>query len=86
MNDTWPGPLALPVRLTCPCPHAATSRSVRALRRPLADWTTTHYILFGLLIADLGLLLAYQLTEGTWLGFTWVFLALLVAAGRLAEA
>ncbi len=63
----------------------AAWRGVRALRGPVADWTTAHYALFGLLFAGLGLLLAYQLTEGTGLGFTWLFLALLVAAGRYAR-
>lgn len=61
-------------------------RGLRALRPPRAAWDTTHYILFGLLCGGLGLLLAYQLTEGLWLGFTWVFFALLVAAGRYATA
>jgi hypothetical protein len=62
----------------------AGRRGLRALRPPAATWDTPHYILFGLLAGGLGLLLAYQLTEGLWLGFTWVFFALLVAAGRYA--
>jgi hypothetical protein len=62
----------------------AVRRGVRALRGPVAGWNTAQYALFGLLFAGLGLFLAYQLTEGTGLGFTWLFFAMLVAAGRYA--
>ncbi len=61
-----------------------TVRGMRALMSPVATWDTTRFVLFGLLAGGAGLLLAYQLTEGSWLGFTWVFLAILVAAGRHA--
>jgi O-antigen ligase len=62
----------------------AVRGGVRALRGPVAGWSTAQYALFGLLFAGLGLFLAYQLTEGTGLGFTWLFFAMLVAAGRYA--
>jgi hypothetical protein len=62
----------------------AVRRGGRALRGPVTGWSTAQYALFGLLFAGLGLFLAYQLTEGTGLGFTWLFFAMLVAAGRYA--
>jgi O-antigen ligase len=62
----------------------AVRRGWRAVRGPVAGWSTAQYALFGLLFAGLGLFLAYQLTEGTGLGFTWLFFAMLVAAGRYA--
>ena len=64
----------------------AVRRGARALRGPVAGWSTAQYALFGLLFAGLGLFLAYQLTEGTGLGFTWLFFAMLVAAGRYAPS
>ncbi len=39
-------------------------------------------ICLTLLLAMLAPLLTYQLTDGTWMGFTWVVVALLVAAGK----
>lgn len=63
---------------------SAAWRAVRALRRPIAGWNTMQFALFGLLMAGVGLLAAYQVTDGSWLGFTWVYFAMLVAAGRLA--
>ncbi len=64
----------------------AGRRAVRVLRSPRSSWEpcTTYFILFGLALGGLGLLAAYQVTEGTWLGFTWVFFAMLVAAARYA--
>jgi hypothetical protein len=50
-----------------------------------SGWETTHYVLFGLVAAGVALILTYQFTEGTWLGFTWVFFGMLVAAGRLTR-
>jgi hypothetical protein len=64
---------------------AAARSAVRALRTAAAAWQTTHFILFGLAAAALALLATYQFTDGTWLGFTWVFLGLLVAGGRLTK-
>jgi hypothetical protein len=61
----------------------AAWRGVRALRGPASSWGTTHFILLGLLIAGAGLLFAYQVTDATWIGFTWVFFALLVMSSRL---
>lgn len=61
-------------------------RGVRALLIPPARWATLHFLLLGLLFGGLGLLLAYQNTEGTWLGFTWVYFAMLVATGRRAAS
>lgn len=64
----------------------AVRRGIRALKYPPARWNTTQFILFGVLVGCVGLFLAYQTTEGTWLGLTWVFFAMLVAAGRYAHA
>ena len=63
----------------------AARRGLAALRAPAGAWTTSHYAVFGLLAGGAGLLIAYQITDGTWLGFTWVWLALLVAASRAAR-
>jgi O-antigen ligase len=62
----------------------AARRGARALRGPKVNWSTTQFIVLGLLIAGAGLLFAYQITDATWMGFTWVFLALLVMATRFA--
>jgi hypothetical protein len=58
-------------------------RALPALRQPSAVWTLTSYVTFGLLCATAALLAAFQLTDGSWLGFTWVLLGMLVAAGDL---
>jgi O-antigen ligase len=63
---------------------AAVLRAGRALLVPPARWDSLHFALFGLLLGSAGLLIAYQLTDGTWLGFTWVYFAMLVAGGRFA--
>jgi hypothetical protein len=62
---------------------AAGRRAIRPLTSAVSAWDTTHYVLFGLVAAGLALLVTYEFTDGTWLGFTWVFLGMLVAAGRL---
>jgi hypothetical protein len=64
---------------------AAARPAFRALGSAAATWETTHYVLFGLVGAGLALLVTYEFTDGTWLGFTWVFLGMLVAAGRLTK-
>jgi len=61
---------------------SAVWKGVGALRLPVSVWQTSHFGLLGLLAGAAAILLTYQLTEGTWLGFTWAFFALLVAAGR----
>lgn len=60
----------------------AGRRALNTLRLPASRWGIKNYLTFGLLFASLGLLAAFQITDGTWLGFTWVLLAMLVAAGR----
>jgi hypothetical protein len=65
---------------------AAFLRGARVLILPGRKWSTTHFALFGLLLAGLGMLAAFQITDGSWLGFTWVYLALYVAATRVAAA
>ena len=60
----------------------AGRRAFNTLRLPAARWGLTNYLTFGILFASLGLLAAFQITDGTWLGFTWVLLAMLVAAGQ----
>lgn len=57
-------------------------RALQAIRYPTNRWDTQAFITFGLLSAGLGLLAAYQITDGSWLGFTWVLLAMLAATGR----
>jgi hypothetical protein len=63
----------------------AAWQGLRALRRAPARWDTIHYALFGLLAAGAGLLIAYQVTDGSYLGLAWVFFAILVAAGKYAS-
>ncbi len=60
-------------------------RALRNVLIPLRSWTPTDFATYGLLLAGLALILTYQLTDGTWMGFTWVLLALLVAAGKPPE-
>jgi hypothetical protein len=40
----------------------------------------------GLLVACGALALCYQMTDGTWMGFTWFLLALLMVTARHALA
>lgn len=60
---------------------SAGRRALSTIRYPPARWDAGAYVTFGLLCAGLGLVAAFQLTDGTWLGFAWVLLAMLVAAG-----
>lgn len=60
----------------------AVWRAIASIRKPTSSWTTSDFATFGLLLATLALLLTYQLTDGTWMGFTWVILALVAAAGQ----
>jgi O-antigen ligase len=60
----------------------AGRRALDTLRVPAARWGLNNYLALGILFAALGLLAAFQITDGTWLGFTWVLLAMLVAAGQ----
>ena len=62
----------------------ACRTALRGLRT-VSAWETTHFVLFGLVAAGLALLATYQFTDGTWLGFTWVFFGMLVAGGRLTR-
>ena len=64
---------------------AAGRPAIRALRSAAIAWETPHYVLFGVVAASLALIATYQFTDGSWLGFTWVFFGLLVAAGRLTR-
>jgi O-antigen ligase len=57
-------------------------RAVASISKPAGQWSTADFATYGLLLAGLALLLTYQLTDGTWMGFTWVLLAMLVAAGK----
>ena len=57
-------------------------RAVSSVRKPASEWSTADFATFGLLAAAFALLLTYQLTDGTWMGFTWVLFAMLVAAGK----
>lgn len=61
----------------------ALRRQVAGLRTRPVDWTEIHFASLGFLAGGSALLIAYQFTDGTWLGFTWVFFGLLVASGRI---
>jgi O-antigen ligase len=58
--------------------------TLRALRYSAPGWNTTRLLLLGLLLSVAGLFLAYQVTDATWLGFTWALLAMLMMAARFA--
>jgi hypothetical protein len=64
---------------------AAPTRPSPASGGGTSPWEPAHYVLFGLVAAGLALLATYEFTDGTWLGFTWVFLGMLVAGGRLTR-
>lgn len=57
-------------------------RALARMREPVSGWVSADFATYGLLLATIALILTYQLTDGTWMGFTWVLLALLVAAGK----
>lgn len=59
----------------------AALRALKALRKAPALWNTQAFLTYGLLSACAGLFIAYQVTDGSWLGFTWLLFALLVASG-----
>ena len=61
-------------------------RAFQAIRYPVGRWDAQAFVTFGVLGAGLGLFAAYQVTDGSWLGFTWVLLAMLVAGERRREA
>jgi O-Antigen ligase len=63
----------------------ALGAAVTAWEPAVTAWEPAHYVLFGLVAAGLALLATYEFTDGTWLGFTWVFLGMLVAGGRLTR-
>lgn len=65
---------------------AAREGVISLQRAGPAAWSAPDLALLGLLAAGAALLGTYQFTEGTWLGFTWVFFGLLVAAGRVIAA
>jgi hypothetical protein len=62
----------------------AAGRAVRVLARPVRSWHGAHYALLGLVVACSALAICYQMTDGTWMGFTWFVYALLVASTRTA--
>jgi hypothetical protein len=68
--------------LFCGAVGLAAWRALASIRKPAKIWTTADFATYGLLLASLALLLTYQLTDGTWMGFTWVLLAMLVASGK----
>ena len=55
--------------------------AMRAVARAKTGFDRTLLIAF--LASLMGLLIAYQATDATWLGFTWVHIAFLVAATRI---
>jgi hypothetical protein len=60
-------------------------RGARAIKAPVSNWRTIHFVLLGLLVGGAALFIAYQLTDATWMGFTWVLLAMLVTAAYFAR-
>jgi hypothetical protein len=63
---------------------ATARRGWRGLRGSGPGWSTVRLVLLGLLLSAAGLFLAYQVTDATWMGFTWALLALLMMAARFA--
>lgn len=59
-------------------------RGVRSIRVVVSGWKTVHFILLGLLVGGAALFVAYQVTDATWMGFTWAFLALFLMAAYFA--
>jgi GT2 family glycosyltransferase len=64
----------------------AGRRGLSGLTAPPAARGDSYLVLLGTMAGAVALLLAYQFTDATWLGFTWMFFALLVTAGRLAAS
>jgi O-antigen ligase len=60
--------------------------AVRALLKPAQTWDSGDCALLGLLVAFGALFLCYQMTDGTWMGFTWFTFALLVISTRFARS
>lgn len=60
----------------------AAWRAFSNIRKPVGEWASGDYATYGLILACFALLLTYQLTDGTWMGFTWVLLAMLSVAGN----
>jgi hypothetical protein len=58
----------------------------RALARPARSWQSGEFVLMGLVVACGALVLCYQMTDGTWMGFSWFVFGLLVAAARAANS
>lgn len=94
-NDKWVGNLelhvlfdtgALGLLLLALAVFFPVKKALVALRSPAGSWSALHFALLGLLVAGVGLFLAYQTTEGLWLGFTWVYFAMLTAAARYLPA
>jgi hypothetical protein len=92
-GDKWIGNLELHVLfdtgivgflLLATAVGVAVWRGVRALKVPIGEWDALRYMVGGLLAGALGLFFTYQFTEGSWLGLSWVFFALLVSAVRHA--
>lgn len=59
-------------------------RAVRAFAKPARLWQAGDFALLGLVVASGALVLCYQMTDGTWMGFTWFTFALLVVSARYA--
>jgi hypothetical protein len=60
--------------------------AVRALLKPAQTWDSGDCALLGQLVAFGALFLCYQMTDGTWMGFTWFTFALLVISTRFARS
>jgi hypothetical protein len=59
--------------------------ALRALARPARYWQESDYGLLGLLAATGALAVCYQMTDGTWMGFTWFLFGILVVSARHAR-
>ncbi|HET9493464.1 MAG TPA: hypothetical protein VFR15_04460, partial [Chloroflexia bacterium] len=62
------------------------ANSIRALASPLKSWRQSEYALLGLLAAAGALALCYQMTDGTWMGFTWFLVGLLSVTARHTQS
>jgi O-antigen ligase len=56
--------------------------AVRVLARPVGSWGDSEFAVMGLLSALGALALCYQMTDGSWMGFTWFLFGLLVVSVR----
>lgn len=57
-------------------------RGFKSIHYPTSRWDSRAFVMFGLLSAGAGLLAAYQVTDGSWLGFSWVIVGMIGMTDR----